>query len=429
VAVLAAIWLVRTSPRAGRRRRKKKRARLVEVTSVQPAAHQVVVHAMGTVTPARRVTIHPQVQGKVVSISDELTPGTVFAKGKRLLRIEASDYRLAVRQRESELARARAELAQEKGRQAIAAKEYELLGKNVAGGNPALMLRKPQLETAKAAVRAAEAALARARLDLRRTVIRAPFNSVVAERHVNVGSRVTLGTNLVTVVGTDHYWVEVSVPVDELRWIHFPSEPSSRDESTPPTSSPARVKDVAGWGESGSRMGRVLQLRPALEEQGRMARLLVEVPDPLALEKRNKGKPKLIVDSYVNVEILGDHLRSAFALDRRLLREEQTVWVLSPAGKLDIRPVEVAFRSQDKVYVTEGLREGDRVVVTDLATPVDGMPLRTEGSLSTASPGTTKAQPPERRRAAISASPDGAPRDAERPSRVRGKRNERKKPQ
>lgn len=409
-AVVAAVWMVRSSPKAGRRTRKQKRARLVEVTSVESASHRVVVEAMGTVIPARRVTIHPQVQGKVIFMSEALTPGSEVSRGKRLLRIESSDYLLAVRQRQSDLAKARAELAQEKGRQAVAKKEYELLGKKVAGGDRDLMLRKPQLQTAKAAVAAAEAALARARLDLSRTTIRAPFNGVVDERHVNLGSRVTPQSRLVTLVGTDTYWVEVSVPVDELRWISFGDEGTGGEGKEKGEVSQVRVQDPAAWGEGAFRRGRVLKLKPSLEKQGRMARILVEIDDPLALKKKNSGKPKLIVDSYVKVEIGGGRIDSAVALPRKLLRDERTVWVLRPDGKLDIRDVDVAFRAQQRVYVTAGLEEGDRVVVTDLAAPVDGMPLRTDTALTKSSPNDeSEDDAPGQRRAESSEEHDAKP--------------------
>lgn len=376
VAVAAAVWLMRTSPRVGRRRRKRqKRARLVEVRVAQSAAHRIRVHAMGTVIPARRVVLHPQINGKVVWLRKDLVPGTVVAKGRPLLRIEARDYRLAVRQRESDLAKAQSALEQEKGRQVIAAKEYALLGKQVGGGNRALMLRKPQLEAAKAAVASARAALAKAKLDLSRTIIRAPFNATLEARHVNLGSRVNTATNLVTLVGTDVYWIEITVPVDQLRWIAIPQTPAK-----PSAGSRVWIYDKDRWGKTATRAGRVLRLLPGLEKQGRLARLLVKVKDPLALEEEYKKKPRLLIDAYLEVEIEGGRLERAVALDRKLLREDDTVWVLTGNDKLDIRPVTVAFRTEQQVFITRGLTAGERVVVTDLAAPVDEMPLRTTGA-------------------------------------------------
>ncbi len=331
---------------------------------------------MGTVRPANEVTIQPQVQGKVVSLGKALIPGGYVKKGGSLVRIEGNDYQLAVRQYEGQLATAKAQLAQEKGRQAIAAKEYELMKKEIeeAGGNLELILRKPQLDAAQAAVENAKAALAKARLDLGRTRINAPFNAIVESRNINIGTHVTPSTPLAKLVGTDVYWIETLVPVDHLRWVSIPQEGKT---GTP--GSEVTVHDPAAWGESMHRKGRVLRLLPGLEEKGRMARVLVEVKDPLALEEENKGKPRLLVGSYVSVEIDGGVLESAPALERQYLRDNDTVWVMDENGSLDIRKVDVAFRDRDRVYVAEGLNENDAVVTTNLSGPVQGMPLRTAG--------------------------------------------------
>ncbi len=52
---------------------------------------------------------------------------------------------------------------------------------------------------------------------------------------------------------------------------------------------------------------------------------------------------------------------------------------MSADGKLSIRPINIAFRERDVVYADEGLAAGERVVTSDLSTPVPGMPLRLNG--------------------------------------------------
>lgn len=372
-AVVMARWMVRNSPRARRRRRHhKRRARLVEVNKLRRVSHAVQVSAMGTVMPANKVTLQPQVAGRIVYLAKSLIPGGFVKKGEKLFRIESSEYWFAVKQQMSAVATAKAQLAQEKGRQAVAAKEYELLGKKVSGGDRDLMLRKPQLDAAKAAVAKAKAALANARLNLGRTLIRAPFNAVVETRSVNVGSRVTAGTPLATLVGTDFYWIEALVPVDQLRWLRFPGGEKGKQ-----TGSQVGVRDPKAWGEKKKREGRVLRLLPGLEEKGRMARVLVEVPDPLAQGEGMEGKPRLLMGSYVSLEIEAGELKSVLVLDRKHLRDGDTVWVRDAQGKLDIRKVTVAFRGRDRVYLSAGVRPGEEVVVSSLSGPVQGMPLRT----------------------------------------------------
>ena len=65
-----------------------------------------------------------------------------------------------------------------------------------------------------------------------------------------------------------------------------------------------------------------------------------------------------------------------FPVDRSHYRDNHTVWIMDDADQLQIRPVEVAFPGPERVYVSKGLTENDRLVVTDIAAPVAGMPLR-----------------------------------------------------
>jgi len=417
LAILAAsggvLYYYLTTKPAAERRPPAPQATLVEVCRVQPGTETVVVHAMGTVVPARTVELAPRVSGEVVEVSPNFVPGGRFRTGDVIARIDPRDFDLAVRQatteaqrqaalveqrvaevaqRATDCIRAKSNLALEMGYQSVAKREYELLGQTVEEGDAALMLRRPQLEAAqaacdaakaaqqaaegaaqaaKAAKAAADVALQKALLDLERTTIRAPFNAVVENRYADLGSQATVGAPLATLVGTDTYWVEVSVPVDQLKWIHIP-----RAEGE--AGSHVRIYNEAAWGPKVYRTGTVIRLKSSLEEQGRMARVLVEAPDPLGLAPATDRAPPMLIGSYVRVEIEGDQLADVIALDRNLLREGDQVWVMDGAGKLEIRPVAIAYRGRERVLISGGLAVGERVVTTDLAAAIDGMPLRTE---------------------------------------------------
>jgi len=190
-----------------RRRPPQPQAVLVETTRLSPRNQTVVVHAMGTVVPVRTMQLASRVSGQVIDVSAEFVPGGRFQAGARILQVEPRDYELAVQQRSSELTKAQSELSLEMGQQSVARREYELLGQDVRAEDEELLLRKPQLATAEAAVAAARAALQQAQLDLKRTEIRAPYNAMVVSRNVDLGSQVSVGTPLASLVGTDEYWV------------------------------------------------------------------------------------------------------------------------------------------------------------------------------------------------------------------------------
>ena len=84
------------------------------------------------------------------------------------------------------------------------------------------------------------------------------------------------------------------------------------------------------------------------------------------------------------VEIEGRKLTDVIALPSRLLRDGNTVWVLSEGGTLEIRPVEIAFTERDRIFVSRGITAGDMIVTSDLGAPVAGMPLRRSGETAEA---------------------------------------------
>ena len=368
IGLFAAFWMMKTGPEA-KPRTKSRNAALVNVVPIEFKSHQVLIDAMGTVRPEQEVLLKPQLSGEIVEINDEFLPGGYLPAGEVLLKIDETDYRLAAEQIQDEVSRAETELQLERGRQLVAIKEFELLGEALSEEEQALMLRQPQLDSLRAALSAANSRLRQAEINLQRTEIRAPFNAVVLSRQVNLGTRVTTGSDLARLIGTDAYWVEASVPVSRLRWIDIPQSRTDRGAA-------ARIYDQAAWGSGVSRKGRVVRLSAALEEKGRMARLLIEVPDPLSLTPVNYRKPVLLLNSYVRVEIAGRQLDSTVALSRNLLRDNETVWIMDADDRLDIRKVEIAYRGEKEVFVATGLNPGERLVTSLLPAPVQGMPLR-----------------------------------------------------
>ena len=375
-AAAAAWWLLQTGPKA-KPRPKARSATLVEVSPVAFSSQAAWVSAMGRVVPSRTVDLRAQVGGEVLEINSRSIPGGRLEKGDVLLEIDPADYRLAVTQRQSELARAEAEFDLEQGNQLVAQRELALLCAQVSDEQQSLMLRKPQYASLQAAVDAARARLEQAQLDLARATVEVPFNATVLSRDVELGSRVSSSTDLATLAGTDRYWIEASIPVSQLPWVVLP-------DGRGQIGSRVRVHDPAAWGAAAFREGEVISLAAGLEEQGRMAQLLIAVEDPLALETNHaERQPILLLDSYVRVEIEGRQVANVAAIDRQLVHDG-ALWIMDNENKLDIRPVEVIFRGRDQLLVADGVRPGELLVVSSLATPVQGMPLRQADSVPAA---------------------------------------------
>lgn len=368
-------WIYESQPEAQQSESTRETAMLVEVTTAERGTFRPQIVALGPVRPAREIQLSPRVAGEVIARSPAFNPGGVVEKGQLLLEIDPADFQNALQQRQSERDQAQADLQQEMGRQRIAASDLELLKEleeSTTDNNRDLVLRKPQLDTARAQLASAEAALKQARLDLERTTIKAPFTLQVLERNVDVGSQVAPAADLGRLVGIETYWVIATVPLEALAWIEFSDEPGQDGSSV-------EIRNRAAWPPDTSRQGRVAGLVGTLSEETRLARILVTVDDPLALEPAHDGQPRLLLGSIVQGTITGREIKDVVRLDRSLLREGDTVWVMDEDDLLHLAEVEVTFRDARYAYVSSGLDDGDRVITTNLATVSEDAPLRLEG--------------------------------------------------
>jgi RND family efflux transporter MFP subunit len=363
-----------TEPTAERTGATRQTAMLVDVISVERDTVQPTIEAMGTVQPSQDIVLSPRVSGEIVQRAEAFTPGGYVEQGDVLLRLDPSDYENALQQRESELRQAESDLKIEMGRQNVAQQDYQLLDDSLSGENRALVLREPQLNAARSQVESARAAVQQAELNLQRTTIRAPFDAHILSRNANVGSQVSPGDDLGRLVGLDTYWVEATVPLSKLRWLTIPDDGAQ--------GTPVRIRNRTAWEPDEYRTGTIHKLVGALENQTRMARVLIAVPDPHAYASGNAERPTLMIGSYVEASIQAVQLNDVVQLNRDYVRDDDTVWIMDD-GALRIQDVNIVVRDAQYAYIDEGLSDGDRVVTTNLSTVTDGAPLRLEGAAET----------------------------------------------
>ncbi len=421
--VAASVWgyqrLLATAP-TRQMRPVKEREAIVEVVPLARTARRVTVVATGTVVPARELALNARVAGRVASVHPALEPGGRLAAGEVAVSLDRTDYELALSRAETQQAKARvaveeaeisvdqtksavvqAESAQvtaeynykiELGYQEVAKHEWEMLDNKATTTEleKELTLRKPHLRkaesdvksaeagvavakekvkageasvaTAKAALRDADVAVDQARLDLARTEVKVPFAAVVLERTASMGSEVTTQTQLASLVDAAAFWVEVSVPMDRLPWIVV------RQGDTPGAAVVLHPTGVLA--ASAQWPGEVIRRLPALEENGRQARLLVEVRNPL-----ETGSLPLLLGGFVQAEIAGPELAGVFVVPRSAVHNGNEVWTRNGEGRLDVCPVTIEWSDSDVVVVRSGLEEGQMLVTSDIASPVPGMQL------------------------------------------------------
>lgn len=352
-----AMQLIKTKPKAKKRPPKKMTA-LVSVMPLKPADHTVTLSAMGTVIPEKQITITPQVSGKIVRIHPNLKPGGRINKGDMLITIDNRDYLYTVQQKKAALEQAKADLLLEKGNQTVAQNDWKVvqsLVDNVSPQSSDLALRKPQLLKAESAVASAEASLRQARLNLSRTVIRAPFNAIILNKNVDIASSVSTGTQIATLVGIDAFWVETSIQKDRLAWIN--------------SKTPA-ITVISGEYEYN---GILSGIEADLEKNGLMAKLLISVNNPM----ENTATP-LLLGSFVTTKIKGTTLNNVFKIPGTALNENDEI-MLAIDGQLDIRKPTVHWKNESFAYISEQFEPGEKLIVSKISAPVKGMQLQIAG--------------------------------------------------
>lgn len=343
---------------------------LVEVMTVSRKARDIVVSATGTVHPSREVAVTPQVSGEIVELSPQMVVGGFIGKGDLLFVIEDTDYRLALESARANQAKTELELAKIAGQAEIARLEWRRLADSEQQKPNPLVVYEPQLNSAQAQQAAAAAAVAQAELNLERTRLRAPFNAYVRSEKVELGQYVRSGNSVAVLAGTDEAEIVVPLPLEELNWIRLPASGSSQ------TGAPVEVRLELG-GKVQTWQGQVDRLLGDVDPQNRMAKLVVSVADPFGLkpESATDGR-QLAPGTFVEVMITGKPLQDVVMVPRLAMHDHDTVWVVDAEQKLRIRPVTIVRRERENVLVAEGLKEGERIVLTNLSGAADGMLLR-----------------------------------------------------
>ena len=348
---------------------------VVSTIALSPGVHSIQIEATGTVIPARKIELLAEVEGMAVYVDPELGPGGLLKKGDELLRIDATDYDLEIRNKKAQVAEARLNLELEKAQQNIARKQWKVDGEVESRGpvNMSLALRVPQLEAALAKLDAAESALEAAFLARKRTVVKSPFNALVLEQNVSKGQLVTRQRPVATLVDTDEFYVQVSVSLDKLRWIRLPSKKEK-------AATLAEVVIDLGGTAKAVRKAKAYKLHGDLDPKGRMAKVLFSLPDPLNLNG-NDDYGRFLLGSFVAVRIDAGSIENAFSIPRAAMRDNNTVWILGSGNTMDIREVEVAWLRKDDILVTGGLSAGERLITSPLQSPLPGMALMPEGQV------------------------------------------------
>ncbi len=365
---LAIYW--RATSRPPQRASAERTRSAVRTATVAATDLTLRVRGYGEVQPARTAAIAARIAGRITAVHPRLRPGARIDAGAVLVEIDDADYRLALTRAEAHLRSARAELTRAEARQRVARGELAQLSDELAeaGIEPEreLVVREPLVAQARAAVTRAQVAVESAKLELARTTITAPFPAVVRSEHAAPGNVVQPGRTLARLVARSPYHVIVSVPIERLPLIRFATDDQQGSAAR------VYVDHAEGrWRYAGHAATLLSDVSPT----ARMARVLIAVPAPQAPVNAPDGPP-LLLGGFVEAEIDGPRRQGLIRVPKAALVDGQRIHVYGDDDTLAVIDPPIVWRTQDAVYVSEGLADGDRVVISPLARPMPGMPLR-----------------------------------------------------
>ena len=323
---------------------------LVEIIVAEPSEHSIAVRTQGTVEPVRRVVLVAQVSGKVETVSDRFLDGRFFKAGDILLELEKADYQFAIARAEAQQAAAAQRVAEERGRNLQAQREWRDLGTREAND---LFLRKPQLRAAEASLVAADADVAAAKLALERTTVRAPFDGRLEKKSADLGQFVAPGTVLANIYATDRVEIHLPISDSQLALLELPLF------ETTLAAYPEVMLSARFGGERWQWQGKIARVEASIDRDSRVTFAIAEVSDPFA--SNGSRRPPLTPGLFVEASISGKPIQQAVELPATALRGDNTVLWVNEDSRLERLSVELLRREQDRVWV-RGVEVGLRIV-------------------------------------------------------------------
>ncbi|RJG49439.1 efflux RND transporter periplasmic adaptor subunit [Motilimonas pumila] len=374
ISVFVAQYLMANKPEAKKRPQAKSAKVQVEVVTLSPQPYQVKVASFGTISPRSQGALVSQVASTVNSLSDSFAVGGFFEQGDVLLTLDQRDFKAAKSIADASLVEAKLALAEEQARAAQAKRDWQRLGKGSKANE--LVLRKPQLAAAQAAVSSAKAKLEQAKLDLERTVIRAPYAGRVLQKHVDLGQFINSGTQLANIYAVDY--VEVRLPLNSSQQAVIDLPELYRQGQAEPAQ--PQVTIAAQFGrDSFHWQGQIVRTEGALDTNSRQLYAIARIDDPYGVV--NQDKPPLKIGQFVDAKITGKTLQNVFVLPRHAVYQSRQVIVFEN-GTLQRKDVSVRWADDEHFVIDSGLTAGQMLVTTPLGNVISG----TQAKLATESP-------------------------------------------
>ncbi len=340
----------------------------VQVIETTPQTIKLNISSQGVVVPRTEIDLVPEVAGQIVRLHPSLAAGGFFEAGDILMMIDPRDYDHAIAEAHARIAEAERQVAMEEAQAEQARQEWQVLGE----GTPSpLTMREPQLAEARAKLKAAQADMVKARLQRDRCEWRSPFAGRVRNTHIGLGQYVQPGEKLARLYATDVAQIRLPLATDQFAYLDLLLDHGDNKAER----GPKVVLSGEFAGATHRWEGHVIRTEGALDEETGLLHAVAEVRNPY---KVKSGQPPLIPGLFVKAEIEGREQADVFVLPPGAVNASREVLLVDAENRLHIRRVEILRREPDRILAKRGLNAGDRLVISRIEVPVEGMKVSAE---------------------------------------------------
>lgn len=329
----------------------------VGVWSVEADNYQASVTGFGEAQSKFQLTLVAEVSGKITQLSDQFASGFSVENQALLAKVDATNYQQALATAKVNLAEAKLVLLEEENQVAQAKLEW---GQSGFEGTPdsALVLREPYLTAAQTKVEQAISQVQVAQQDLEKTQVRAPFDAIIVNRNVQLGSYVQQGAEIATLYSKDK--LEIAIPLSANEWRLLPNLESLNTKPWLVTLS--SQENNQQW------QARVERTTSHIDTSSRQRSIIVVVDNPL-----NQPQP-LYPGTFVKAKIEGKTLTGLWKVPASAISQNNTLWLVDNKQVLTEVPAKVLFSANQFSYVQppKGETSAD-VVIRPLNTYLVGM--------------------------------------------------------
>jgi len=336
---------------------------LVDVIELKTSVQSFAIQSQGTIRPRTETILSAEVSGSVVSISPKLIAGGVFRKDEVLMRIDPTNYTVAVDRAEALLTQRQIEFD---GATKLRSQGYRA---------------ESEYASAAAALAAARADVVNARRNLERTYIRLPYEGMVRSKEADLGQFVSPGTRLGVTFATDYAEVRLPLTDHDLAFVEIP-DPREVTRSGGADGPPVKLTAVQK-GQMTEWDAQIVRSEGVVDEKSRVTYAVARIVDPYRLHSPG---PSLPIGTFVGASIEGSNAVDVILVPRGALRGADQVLVVNDDNEIEIRTVDILRADANFAYLIAGVSAGERITTTAIEAPTNGMTVRTDAGDDDSSP-------------------------------------------